>query len=252
MAKTNIKLEICAASIESALAAEKGGADRIELCSALSEGGLSPSPGIIKYACENLSIPVFVLIRPRTGDFYYSNAEFETMLADIKASKEYGAKGVVCGMLNTDGTIDYLRMKMLVEVAKPMEVTFHRAFDMAKKPFVALEEVIKLGCTRILTSGQANSATQGAELLAQLVKEAGDRIIIMPGSGVRPENLGDLAKKTKAPEYHLSASATIPSRMTFKKEGVAMNKDPKQEYTITQTDPEIVAKTRQLANQIIF
>ena len=252
MAKTNIKLEICAASIESALAAEKGGADRIELCAALSEGGLTPSPGIIKYACENLSIPVFVLIRPRTGDFYYSNAEFETMLADIKASKEYGAKGVVCGMLNTDGTIDYLRMKMLVEVAKPMEVTFHRAFDMAKKPFVALEEVIKLGCTRILTSGQANSAAQGVELLAQLVKEARDRIIIMPGSGIRPENLSDLAKKTKASEYHLSASATIPSRMTHKQEGVAMNKDPKHEYTITQTDPEIVSKTRHLADQISF
>lgn len=248
--KTNIKIEVCAASIESALAAEKGGANRIELCAALSEGGLTPSPGIIKYACENLSIPVFVLIRPRTGDFYYSNAEFETMLDDIQASKDYGAEGVVCGMLNRDGTIDYLRMKMLVEVAKPMEVSFHRAFDMTRDPFIALEEVIKLGCTRILTSGQANSATQGAELLARLVKKAGDRIIIMPGSGVKPENLSDLAKITKAAEYHLSASATLQSPMIYRKEGVAMNKDPKQEYTIIQTDPEIVAKTLQLATQI--
>ena len=250
--KTTIKIEVCAASVESALAAEKGGADRIELCAALSEGGLSPSPGIIKYACENLSIPVFVLIRPRTGDFLYSNAEFETMLADIQASKAYGAKGVVCGMLTAEGTIDYLRMKMLVEYAKPMEVTFHRAFDMAKDPFTALEEIIKLGCTRILTSGQANSATQGAELLAQLVKKAGNRIIIMPGSGVKPENINSLAKLTKASEYHLSASATLPSPMTYKKEGVAMNKDPEQDYIITQTDPEIVAKTRQLANRISF
>ena len=252
MVKANIILEVCAASIESALAAEKGGADRIELCAALSEGGLSPSPGIIKFACKNLSIPVFVLIRPRTGDFFYTNAEFETLVADIQASKEYGAKGVVCGMLNTDGTIDYLRMKMLVEYAKPMEVTFHRAFDMAKDPFIALEEIIKLGCTRILTSGQANSAAQGAEMLEQLVKMAGDRIIIMPGSGIKPENLSTLAKLTKASEYHLSASATIPSRMTYKKGGVGMSKDPEQEYTITQTDPEIVAETRQLANQIGF
>ena len=252
MEKTNIKLEACAASIESALAAEKGGADRIELCAALSEGGLTPSPGIIKHACESLSIPVFVLIRPRTGDFLYTNAEFETMLVDIQASKEYGAKGVVCGMLNADGTIDYLRMKMLVEVAKPMEVSFHRAFDMTKDPFVALEEVIKLGCTRILTSGQANSAVQGGDLLAQLVKKAGDRIIIMPGSGVKPGNLLALAKLTKASEYHLSASATIQSGMIYKKEGVGMSKDPEQEYTIMQTDPGIVAETRKLANQINF
>lgn len=250
--KTNIKIEVCAASIESAIAAEKGGADRIELCAALSEGGLTPSPGIIKYACENLSIPVFVLIRPRTGDFLYSNAEFETMLADIKASKEYGAKGVVCGMLNADGTIDYLRMKMLVECAKPMEITFHRAFDMAKDPFTALEDIIKLGCQRILTSGHATAATQGAELLAQLVKKAGSRIIIMPGSGIKPTNLRDLAKQTKATEYHLSASATLQSKMRYKKKGVAMSKDTGQEYIIMQTDPEIIAETRELANQISF
>lgn len=250
--KTNIKIEVCAASIESALAAEKGGANRIELCAALSEGGLTPSPGIIKYACENLSIPAFVLIRPRTGDFYYSNAEFETMVADIQISKEYGAKGIVCGMLNIDGTIDCLRMKMLVEYARPMEVTFHRAFDMTRDPFIALEEVIKLGCHRILTSGQATSATHGAELLSQLVNKAGDRIIIMPGSGVKPENLKSLATKTKATEYHLSASAAVQSQMTFKKAGVSMSIDPEQEYTITQTDAEIVAETRQLADQISF
>lgn len=248
--KPNIQIEVCAASIESALAAEKGGADRIELCSALSEGGLTPSAGMIKYACENLNIPVFVLIRPRSGDFLYSNDEFETIKEDILATKAYGAKGIVVGILNADGSIDYLRMKMLMEFAKPMEVTFHRAFDMAKDPFIALEEIIKLGCQRILTSGQAVTALQGAELLGQLVKKAENRIKIMPGSGIKPGNLTQIAKTSGAREFHFSASAELQSQMIYKNIDAAMVKETGQEFTIIQTDSGIVAEMRKLADQL--
>ncbi len=248
--KANIQIEICAASIESALAAERGGANRIELCSALSEGGLTPSAGIIKYACQNLSIPVFVLIRPRTGDFFYSNDEFETMKEDIFAAKAYGAKGIVVGMLNADGTIDYLRMKMLIECARPMEVTFHRAFDMAKDPFIALEEIIKLGCQRILTSGQAITALEGLDLLGQIVKKAENRIKIMPGSGIKFENLAQIAKASGAREFHFSASAKLQSQMIYKNVDAAMVKETGQEFTIIQTDAAIVAEMRKLADQL--
>lgn len=248
--KTNVQIEVCAASIESAMAAEKGGANRIELCSALSEGGITPSAGMIKYACENLSIPVFVLIRPRTGDFLYSNAEFATMKEDILAAKTFGADGIVIGILNANGSIDYPRMKMLMELAKPMEVTFHRAFDMTKDPFIALEEIIKLGCQRILTSGQAATAIQGAKLLGQLLIKAGNRIKIMPGSGIKPENLAHIAKISGAREFHFSASGKYQSQMIYKNAEVAMAIEPDQEFTITQTDAGIVAEMRKIADQV--
>ncbi|MDY0103189.1 MAG: copper homeostasis protein CutC [Lentimicrobium sp.] len=248
--KTNVQIEVCAASVESALSAEQGGADRIELCSALSEGGLTPSAGMIKYACKNLSIPVFVLIRPRTGDFLYSSAEFETMKEDILTAKTLGAKGIVVGMLNADGSIDFARMKVLMDYAKPMEVTFHRAFDMVKDPFVALEEIINLGCQRILTSGQASSALQGISMLEQIIKKAENRIKIMPGSGINPKNLTQIAKASGAREFHFSASAILHSQMIYKNANATMFKDNDQEFTILQTDVAIVAEMRKLADQL--
>lgn len=246
----NIKIEICAGSIESAIAANKGGADRIELCSALSEGGITPSAGIIEYVCDNLSIPVFILIRPRTGDFNYSRADYEAMKKDILFAKRNGAKGIVTGMLNTDGTIDTCRMKDLIEMASPMQVTFHRAFDMTRNPVEALEEIINLGCHRILTSGQANNAIEGADLLAELVKIAGQRIIIMPGSGINLSNFSNLAEKSKATEFHLSATRSFKSRMSFLKTGVSMAGKNSNEFEIIQTDAETVESICNLAKQI--
>ena len=248
--KSYLQFEVCAASIESALAAEKGGANRIELCSALSEGGLTPSAGMIKFACKNLNIPVFVLIRPRTGDFLYSGAEFATMKEDILAAKALGADGIVVGMLNADGSIDFPRMKVLMDCAKPMEVTFHRAFDMANDPFIALEEIIKLGCQRILTSGQAVTASQGENMLGQLVKKAGNRIGIMPGSGINSKNLAQIVKMSGAKEFHFSASAKRQSQMIYKNVEVAMTKESGQEFTIFQTDAGIIEEMRRIADHL--
>lgn len=246
----NIKIEICAGSIESAIAANKGGADRIELCSALSEGGITPSAGNIEYVCDNLNIPAFILIRPRTGDFHYSRADYEAMKKDILFAKRNGAKGIVTGMLNTDGTIDTCRMKDLIEMASPMQVTFHRAFDMTRNPVEALEEIINLGCHRILTAGQANNAIEGADLLAELVEIAGQRIIIMPGSGINLSNFSNLAEKTKATEFHLSATRSFKSRMSFLKTGVSMAGKNSNEFEIIQTDAETVESICNLAKQI--
>lgn len=243
----SIKIEICAGSIESAIAANKGGADRIELCSALSEGGITPSAGIIEYVCDNLTIPVFVLIRPRTGDFHYTRADYEAMKKDILFAKRNGAKGIVTGMLNTDGTVDTCRMKDLIEMASPMEVTFHRAFDMSRNPFEALEEIINLKCHRILTSGQANNAIEGADLLSELVKIAGQRIIIMPGSGINLSNFNDLAEKTRAAEFHLSATRPFKSRMSYMKADVSMAGKNSNESEIIQTDSDTVERICDLA-----
>lgn len=248
--KRNIKIEICAGSVQSALAAEQGGADRIELCSALSEGGLTPSPGIMKYVCDKLSIPVFMLIRPRAGDFCYSDAEFETMVNDIAIAVKYGAKGIVCGILNPDGSVDTIRMKEIIRISSPLPVTFHRAFDMTRDPFEALEEIINLGCSRLLTSGQAVSAPDGADLIKKLTVIAAGKLIIMPGSGIKPSNFFKIAEITGAREFHLSAARTFQGNMQFHQPGVKMSENNKSEYEILQTDPEFVAAVCQLAKSL--
>ncbi len=235
-----VLIEICAGSVESAIAASKGGADRIELCCSLPEGGLTPSQAVIEYVKNNLKIETYVLIRSRAGDFSYSRAEFEIMKSDIFSAKARGADGIVTGMLNTDGTVDTCRMKELIEMARPMQVTFHRAFDMTRDPFEALETIIGLGCQRILTSGHAALAMQGSALISELVKSAGSRIIIMPGSGINDSNLEELHAIAGASEYHLSASAPVKSRMFFRKPAITMGNDLTDEYLITQTDPDKV------------
>jgi copper homeostasis protein len=210
-----MQLEICAFNLPAALAAQRAGADRIELCAGPEEGGVTPSAGLIRTAREKLQIPLYPIIRPREGDFLYSEEEFRVMLRDVETCKEIGCDGVVIGMLLADGSVDQLRCARLVEMAYPMGVTFHRAFDRAANPFDALEAVIRIGCERILTSGQRPVAMEGAELLRDLVREADERIVIMPGSGVRASNIAELAARTGAVEFHTTARVSVPGGMEF-------------------------------------
>jgi copper homeostasis protein len=209
------KLEVIGFTIESCMIAQAAGAHRIELCDNPFEGGTTASYGFIKTARENLSIELYPIIRPRGGDFLYSEIEFEVMKADIENCKSLGCDGVVIGILNADGTVDKKRCKQLVEIAHPMKVTFHRAFDRTNDPFKAMEDIISIGCERILTSGQKNLAIDGEELLNKLVKQANNRIIIMPGSGVKSDNIETLVKNTNATEFHTSARTFINSKMEF-------------------------------------
>lgn len=198
------KLEICAGSIESALNAQNGGADRIELCTELSVGGLTPSKGMIELARELLEIPLYVLIRPRSGDFQYSIMELEVMKEDIAFCSKVGCDGVVFGALTSDRRIDESKTALLMQEAGYMDVTFHRAFDQVTNHFEALDTLKELGIQRILTSGGADSAIEGLDLLGELVEEADDDLIIMPGGGVRPNNIKALME-VGAGEYHSSA-----------------------------------------------
>jgi copper homeostasis protein len=215
-------IEICAAGIQSAFAARDGGAARIELCDNLYEGGTTPSYAAIKTTRENLKIGLNVMIRPRGSDFCYSESEFAIMKEDIRICKELGADGVVLGILYPDGKVDTGRTAQLVQLAKPMSVTFHRAFDMTPDPFEALEDIIKTGADHLLTAGQKNTVPEGVELIAELVKRAGHRIIIMPGSGINEKNIAEIRDKTGAREFHLTARKPVQSRMTYRKEGIYM------------------------------
>lgn len=221
----NFKLEVIGFNMQSCIIAQAAGAHRIELCDNPEDGGTTPSYGFIKAAREKLQTALFPIIRPRGGDFLYSDEEFEIMKTDVKLCKQLGCDGVVIGMLNADGTVDKKRNTALVELAYPLGVTFHRAFDRAADPLQAMEDIISIGCERILTSGQKPNAADGAELIAQLIKQANERIIIMPGSGVRSKNIIELAKKTGATEFHTSARVDIESKMSFN--NTAMNENMK-------------------------
>jgi copper homeostasis protein len=211
----NFILETIAFNIQSCLIAQANGAHRLELCDNPGEGGTTPSYGFIKAAREKLSIQLYPIIRPRGGDFLYSNDEFEIIKADVKICKDLGCDGVVIGMLNEDATVDKIRCSQLVNLAYPMGVTFHRAFDRVTHMEQALEDVIDIGCERILTSGMYPTALEGAENLKQLVIKANERIIIMPGSGVRASNIVELTRLTGATEFHSSARKMIASNMTM-------------------------------------
>ena len=201
-------IEICTNSVQSAIHAQKAGAQRVELCAELSIGGITPSAGTIQLTRKYLTIDVFVLIRPRGGNFCYSDIEFEAIKSDIQFCKSVGCNGVVIGVLNTDGSVNLSRMAELIKVAKPMKVTFHRAFDICKNPLEALEQLIELGVDRILTSGQQNKAIDGIDLLEQLVKQANNRIKIMAGSGINADNVLKF-QKIGIREVHFSASAIL-------------------------------------------
>lgn len=213
-------LEIAVFNIDSAIAAAEAGADRLELCENPQDGGTTPSYGFMKTVRELVSIPIFPIIRPHGGDFLYSDAAFRVMQKDIALAKELGFEGVVLGLLKSDGSIDAERTAQLVEQAYPMEVTFHRAFDRAKDPLEALATIIQTGCSRILTSGQQPSAFDAKELIQELVVKAADRIIIMPGSGVRASNIRALANATDAQELHSSARKLVASPMDFQVAGM--------------------------------
>lgn len=203
-----MQIEICAANIGSAVNAQKGGADRIELCSELAAGGITPSYGMIKEVLNLIQIPVFVLIRPRSGDFCYSDDEFDAMKTDIKICKDLGCAGIVSGILNSDLTIDKKRTKELIELSRPLEFTFHRAFDRLADPKKGLNELIDLGADRILTSGQQPAAENGFELLIRLKNLARNQIKMMPGGGISSKN-ALLFRENGFDEIHASVSSPV-------------------------------------------
>ena len=205
-----MEIEICCGSIQSAANAKAGGAVRIELCQGLIEGGTTPSPATIDYAVRNLGLRVFVLIRPRGGDFCYNELEVKTMEEDVAYCKKAGVAGIVVGFLHPDGSIDTELTRRFVKLAAPVPVTFHRAFDRCAEPLKALEQIIDCGCARILTSGCKPTAMEGAGMLQQLVKQANGRIKILAGSGVTPDNAVELKQRTNVPEIHGSCKITRP------------------------------------------
>jgi len=219
------KFEICANSVESCIAAQEGGADRVELCAGIPEGGTTPSYGMIKTARENITIGLNVIIRPRGGDFLYSELEITEMLQDITAAKALGADGLVFGCLTPDGDVDMEAMRRLMDVAGNTPVTFHRAFDHTRDPYKALEDIISLGCSRILTSGCMPTAIEGTATLAELVRKAEERIIIMPGCGIRECNIAETARLSGAREFHFSAREPVESGMTFRNPEVVMGSE---------------------------
>jgi len=245
-----MNIEIVVYNIESALRAQEGGADRIELCDNPGEGGTTPSFGTIESVRQNVNLDVFVMIRPRGGDFHYSNYEFHCMRRDIDQCQKLSADGVVFGIVNADGTMDKKRCKELIDRARPMKVTCHRAFDMTRDPFEALEDCIEAGFDRILTSGHQTTAAKGIDLLAQLIKKADGRIAIMPGSGVNEETVEKIVRETNAQEIHFSATAFRESAMQYRNMDIAgMGSDEGAEFKYRTVDPERVRTMRQLAEQ---
>jgi copper homeostasis protein len=212
--KNKILLEISVESVEAAAAAERGGADRIELCSDLSVGGLTPDLALIRAIRQRIQIPIFAMIRPRAGDFVYSPAEFAQMKKSIAAAKDAAASGLVFGILKAKGTVDIERTRQLVDLAKPLPVTFHRAFDACPDLTQALEDVVRCGASRILTSGGAASALEGANKIAALVAAADERVTIVPGAGINAENILQLAAATRAYEFHSGLSTVLPNAQT--------------------------------------
>lgn len=239
------KLEICANSVASCLEAQRGGAYRVELCAGIPEGGTTPSYGEIVVARKLLDIKLNVIIRPRGGDFFYSENEFNAMLKDIAMCREIGVDGVVFGCLTVDGEIDMDKNRELINASEGMSTTFHRAFDRCRNPLEGLEQIISLGFDRILTSGGKAEAYQGVELLAKLVEKADRRIIIMPGSGINEENIVEIARKTGACEFHLSARMPVESKMKFRSSAFPMGgkNSSIDEYKLLVTSAERVRKT---------
>ena len=235
-------LEICAGSVESAIAARDGGAKRIELCAALEVGGVTPSAGVIAEARKVVGIILNVIIRPRGGDFLYNEYEVACMEEDIRTCKQLGVDGIVIGALTAEGDIDTDVCRRLISAAEGMSITFHRAFDMCRNAKKALEELIALGCHRVLTSGQAPTAVAGITMLKELNEQAAGRIIIMPGCGVNSTNAGQIIKETGATEIHASARKNVGSGMIFRHSGVSMGNPDCDEYARKETDVEEVRK----------
>ena len=239
-------LEICVDSIESALIAESAGADRIELCQNMAQGGTTPSPGLLNKLLESLSIPVFVLVRPRPGDFLYSMNEFGVMRDDIRYARESGAHGIVTGVLLPDGRIDDRRLEIIRNECTHLPMTFHRAFDMVVDPFEALETLIEKGVERVLTSGQRTSAAEGKERIEQLIQKASDRIQIVAGGGIRPANCKSLLEVPGLFEFHSSASEEIQSKMIYRGDTPMGRVGIEEEFRWHRSSPEIIRQLKDL------
>lgn len=230
------EIEVCAYSLESCLAAQEAGADRVELCAAMYDGGTTPPAGMIQLARELLHIELYIMIRPRGGDFLYSELEYQQMKRDLLFAKACGVDGIVIGLLNADGSVDIERTRELVELAAPLHVTFHRAFDMTADCFQALEDIICSGCYRILTSGQRNTVVEGLDVLRALVEKSAGRIRLMAGSGVSGENVLRIAE-TGVDAIHLSGKNSRDSRMRYRNPNVFMGGVPGiPEYEIVFSD----------------
>jgi copper homeostasis protein len=217
-----LAVEICVESLESAMAAERGGATRVELCSSLVEGGLTPSAGLIALARKKISIDLHVIVRPRGGDFFYTPDEFDTMQRDVLTAKELGADGLVFGILRSDGTVDVQRTRQLVDLARPLKVSYHRAFDMSADLSRSLEDVVQTGAQRILTSGGAPTAMAGMRTLRQLVEAASGRITIMAAGGINPQNVHTIVQQTGVNEIHASLRSTVASPMQHRNQTISM------------------------------
>ena len=233
---SKVLLEICCGSLDDAIEAEAGGADRVELCSSLFFGGLTPSIGSISEAVRRLKIPIIAMIRPRGGGFCYTEPEFAAMIADAEAAMAKNVAGVVFGILTPDGAIDRKRTKQLRDICGPRDAVFHRAFDVTPDPFGALEELIDLGITRVLTSGQEDTVPEGLDLIKRLVDRAGDRIQVMPGGGIKPHNFNDVIAKTGCPQIHVAAFTTRTDDSTRNRPHVTFGgalMPPENRYDIT-------------------
>lgn len=253
------QLEICCGDIASVLAAKEGGARRIELCSGLSEGGLTPSIGLIHSAVDSGIEQINVLIRPRPGDFFYSDTEVALMENDIREAIYAGATGIVIGVLTPDGDVDMNTNSKLISVAREaarkvglinLNITFHRAFDVSREPAANLQDIIRLGCNCLLTSGAAQSAVKGLPLISKLVNLADGRIVIMAGSGINPSNAAEIIAATGVKAIHATARKPIPSKMRFRRPLVSMGVPGSDEYAPLSTSPDVVAKLLQTINSI--
>ncbi|WP_461150808.1 copper homeostasis protein CutC [Spirosoma pulveris] len=241
-------LEVCAYSLDSCLTAQRAGAGRIELCGGMAEGGTTPSAGLIQLVRQQVHIPIYVMIRPRGGDFLYSDTELAVMRADISLAKALGADGLVLGILKPDGTVDEATTRTLVELAHPLPVTFHRAFDMTRDPLEALEAIVRTGAVRILTSGQHQTAEAGLSVIQQLAKQAAGRIEIMAGAGVNAGN-AHLFIEAGADALHSSGSQTEDSRMVFRQPAVSMASAVPDEYEHIEANEEKVRALATLTKQ---
>jgi copper homeostasis protein len=245
-----ITLEICADSVESVLAAQEGGADRIELCQNIVIGGTSPSESLFREVKMNSDIPIRVLLRPRFGDFCYTEHEFNILKMEVKRFRELGADGVVIGILKPDGTLDMERLKELIEEAKDMPVILHRAFDVCKDPMEAMEQAISMGFCTILTAGQQSSCEHGTALLKELEEKSAGRIQIMAGSGVNPDLIRPLYEQTGITCYHMTGKTILESEMQYRKENVKMGLPFFNEFEIYRTDKENVKKACEIIKQL--
>ena len=243
------RFEIAVDSLESALIAQDCGADRIELCADLGIGGITPSHGMIQLATERLQIPIHVIIRPRRGDFLYTDAEFEAMRRDIEMAKSAGVQGVVIGILQSDGGIDTRRTRELIAVARPLSITFHRAFDMCRDPREALAELIDIGVDTLLTSGQEATAETGSPLIAELVARAAGKIDIMPGAGINAGNIGHIAEATGARSFHFSAREVVDGPMSYRNPRLTMGGEISEEYERNYASAEQIRRLINRLNQ---